>query len=1083
MDPITVSLITGLGIGLSRAVEKLAEKAFIDPALETGFAPFTKWIKRGYDEKQDADELKRIWIASLDEVQELYPTDDPQRLIATWKFDGLSQEQHTVIAAATLELARLDPEALPNTLIQSLGIAENQRDLLARFLFILRRNLAVSRNDYFSKAIAFANDLDQHNQLAGLTQRVISLQDNMARLESLFDTFIKDRRLAVNEAQALKNYLDWARARWGYLMLPLIRKRSGDVIQTDLKQVFVPLLLREPAMGKAGSPEKSKKSRTKNLPDTLEKETRLLSFGDLLNQHDRFILIGKPGCGKTTLLHRAALAFAEGRAETDLGWKGKNLLPIFTRLRNFGAYLLQHKDRFQAPCPGALIAYLESQLQDGERQILSPNFFDNRLKEGNCLILLDGLDEVSENRAEVAQHISEFIACYGKIHGNCFGLSSRPRGYETVERQLRPARLAEAEVQPMDAGSIRELIRNLLIIIEPNQIQREKDINDLAANMLSRVDLIEISSTPLFCSALVQVYKYHAKHLPERLVDVLDEIVVLLLGFWKAQQSLADSERFAAEDGTGKPRRLEEAVNIKRQRLSFLAHHMQEQRIVEIESSKAAEILADYLRERERVKDDEIGRLWAEEFLINSHERSGLLAEIEPGQYAFLHKSFMEYLAATWLVNRGQVIQAALAHLDDDWWEPVILLAGAHPGLPEHIRSDLINQILDLGEGEAAAGRKANCLVIAGRLATNMKDDLPGSEQERVEQALLDGLHSGRLNGKQRAQVGAELGRLGDPRAEVMTIEEMPFCYIQAGSFLMGERNDILAGGLLLVKGKNIREENLPAFWLGKYPVSNTQFDRFIQARGYENGGYWPEARAAGFWKDGKFKGRYDDEARNRPVQYGEPFGLPNHPVVGVSWYEAAAFARWLDGLAQQQGWIGAEWQVHLPNETQWEKAARGGQRIPEPANPENVFSLKAITHANPAPAALANPLPERAYPWGDDLSINFANVNETRIGATSAAGCFTRYAGPYGNEDLAGNVWEWQRNWYDQAQDLKDTRGGAWYDDPMRTRCTAHYFGRSSSVLKFVGFRVSLSPRSRSPVFLFFYFPLPGAKFLNFRE
>ena len=50
-----------------------------------------------------------------------------------------------------------------------------------------------------------------------------------------------------------------------------------------------------------------------------------------------------------------------------------------------------------------------------------------------------------------------------------------------------------------------------------------------------------------------------------------------------------------------------------------------------------------------------------------------------------------------------------------------------------------------------------------------------------------------------------------------------------------------------------------------------------------------------GWWKDGAFKGRYEDEPRSNPVDYGEPYTLDNHPVVGISWYEALAFARWLD--------------------------------------------------------------------------------------------------------------------------------------------------------------------------------------------
>ena len=227
---------------------------------------------------------------------------------------------------------------------------------------------------------------------------------------------------------------------------------------------------------------------------------------------------------------------------------------------------------------------------------------------------MDGLDEVSENRSDVALHIQEFITCYGNIPGNRFALSSRPRGFETVERQLRPANLAVAEVSPLDEQGIRDLTRNLFTLIDPSPSQREKDTVELVENILSRHDLTEIASTPLFCSALVQVYKYHGAHLPERRVDVLDEIVDLLLGFWKAQQSIAEAEKLATEDGTGRPRRLEEAISLKRQRLSFLAYQMQVKRIAGIKTTEAVDLLANYFKERERIKDEEKCCQWAEEF-------------------------------------------------------------------------------------------------------------------------------------------------------------------------------------------------------------------------------------------------------------------------------------------------------------------------------------------------------------------------------------------------------------------------------------------------------------------------------------
>ena len=71
--------------------------------------------------------------------------------------------------------------------------------------------------------------------------------------------------------------------------------------------------------------------------------------------------------------------------------------------------------------------------------------------------------------------------------------------------------------------------------------------------------------------------------------------------------------------------------------------------------------------------------------------------------------------------------------------------------------------------------------------------------------------------------------------------------------------------------------------------------------------------------------------------------------------------------------------------------------------------------------------LPGRAYPWGDEFQTELANTAETGIDATSSVGCFPGGASPYGVQDLAGNVWEWQEDWYDKGKEYKSLRGGSW--------------------------------------------------------
>ncbi len=158
-------------------------------------------------------------------------------------------------------------------------------------------------------------------------------------------------------------------------------------------------------------------------------------------------------------------------------------------------------------------------------------------------------------------------------------------------------------------------------------------------------------------------------------------------------------------------------------------------------------------------------------------------------------------------------------------------------------------------------------------------------------------------------------------------------------------------------------------FLIDRHPVVNAQFAAFIAAGGYETPRWWTAQGWA--WRcrhdiNGPQYWRRDGGAWETKGFFGGGRLAPAEPVMGVSWYEADAYARWVNR--------------RLPTEAEWEKAA----------------AWDASRHQ------------KRLYAWGDeapDLSrCNF----ERGYGATTPVGRFAAACSPSGCVDMNGNVWEW---------------------------------------------------------------------------
>ncbi len=231
----------------------------------------------------------------------------------------------------------------------------------------------------------------------------------------------------------------------------------------------------------------------------------------------------------------------------------------------------------------------------------------------------------------------------------------------------------------------------------------------------------------------------------------------------------------------------------------------------------------------------------------------------------------------------------------------------------------------------------------------------------------------------------------------------MELLRVPAGSFWMGSH---------LERDENAQENEQPRhrvrltdYYIARKPITNAQYDMFAQAT-------------------------------QRDFKLIE--GREDHPAGNVSWHDASAFCAWLSQLTG--------FQIALPTEAEWEKAARGTDG--------------------------------RIYPWGDTFESKRLNSYENGIRETTPAGKYSPdHDSPYDIADLCGNVWEWCADWYaddeyarrartrvidplgPEAGALKVLRGGAFDFNKSAVRCAYRAAAAPFEHSYDYGFRVVMRP------------------------
>lgn len=244
---------------------------------------------------------------------------------------------------------------------------------------------------------------------------------------------------------------------------------------------------------------------------------------------------------------------------------------------------------------------------------------------------------------------------------------------------------------------------------------------------------------------------------------------------------------------------------------------------------------------------------------------------------------------------------------------------------------------------------------------------------------------------------------------------ESEMVWVEAGYFEQGN-NSIDA----LDNEKSVHQVYLEAYWIDRYPVTRREYQIFIEAGGYRNSCWWSSEGWAWLQANPVSQPLYWDTA-------------DDHPVHGVSWYEAEAYAHFAG--------------KRLPTEAEWEKAASW----------------------NPLRAS------QQRYPWGETRPTGQHCNHSNNMGQTMPVNRYKAGQSPYGCYDMLGNVWEWTATWfypyagftsypyagYSKAyfdNQHRVLKGGSWATHAAVLRCAFRNWYHPGIRQHFAGFRCAHS-------------------------
>ena len=575
-----------------------------------------------------------MYGAAAGAVYSLYPNDPAGLIAASPILANLVATIGGDVLASMIEKVASKDKPAPEEIIELLEQTLANTHLATATI----QNLPTRRELY--RAISLLDEkqdarllqLTQHNKmLRALLGQVLSELRRLQKMDL-------DNQPTINEQAALETYLSWVQAQYNAMrVLSMTRPVPLDEMYTD---VYV---LDKPSYWRRDEEEALQKeffSRSQ-----FRSEKRQSGIG-ILAKTKRLFIEGKPGAGKTTFLRYLALQAARKQLPFTK-------IPFYVELKRLGS------------SSGSLFDLLVKEFDlSGFPQ--AQGHVEKLLRQGRGLILLDGLDEVAENRVAVHDQIDELVKLCGDSH---VIITCRP-----LAEKRRLDRFTYVEVADFTPDQVERFVGNWF---GADKTTSQNLLRELAKQ--EHKNIRELARTPLLLALLCIAYA-EAGAFPQRREQLYSQAVQVVMEQWDEERGVQRDSFYGQLTLAHKQALLSYvAYRTFAEGNYFIPRAMLERYIQDgirllrqqaIEQQKAdyGLVLEPAILPPEEVRADRIIRDIA--------AQHGLLVTQMKDVYSFSHLTLHEHFTARYIVNHATqgTLSGLMEHMEDDQWREVFLL-------------------------------------------------------------------------------------------------------------------------------------------------------------------------------------------------------------------------------------------------------------------------------------------------------------------------------------------------------------------------------------------------------------------------